>query len=168
MNLDKINLEKLPADVRKEFMKLAIRLGEKKKESQIHSDFLTFVKHMWPEFVEGSHHKIVSEKFNKLATGEIKRLIINMPPRHTKSEFASTLLPAWMIGKHPDLKIIQSTHTTELAVRFGRKAKNIIDSEEYKKVFKTTLREDSKAAGRWETNSKGEYFAAGVGGAITG
>ena len=168
MNLDKINLEKLPADVRKEFMKLAIRLGEKKKESQIHSDFLTFVKHMWPEFVEGSHHKIISEKFNKLATGEIKRLIINMPPRHTKSEFASTLLPAWMIGKHPDLKIIQSTHTTELAVRFGRKAKNIIDSEEYKKIFKTTLREDSKAAGRWETNSKGEYFAAGVGGAITG
>jgi len=168
MNLDKINLEKLPADVRKEFMKLAIRLGEKKKESKIHSDFLTFVKYMWPEFIEGSHHKIISEKFNKLATGEIKRLIINMPPRHTKSEFASTLLPAWMIGKHPDLKIIQSTHTTELAVRFGRKAKNIIDSEEYKKVFKTTLREDSKAAGRWETNSKGEYFAAGVGGAITG
>jgi len=123
---------------------------------------------MWPEFIEGSHHKIISEKFNKLASGEIKRLIINMPPRHTKSEFASTLLPAWMIGKHPDLKIIQSTHTTELAVRFGRKAKNIIDSEEYKKVFKTTLREDSKAAGRWETNSKGEYFAAGVGGAITG
>jgi len=168
MNLDKINLEKLPADVRKEFMKLAIRLGEKKKESKIHSDFLTFVKYMWPEFIEGSHHKIISEKFNKLATGEIKRLIINMPPRHTKSEFASTLLPAWMIGKHPDLKIIQSTHTTELAVRFGRKAKNIIDSEEYKKIFKTTLREDSKAAGRWETNSKGEYFAAGVGGAITG
>jgi predicted phage terminase large subunit-like protein len=168
MNLDKININKLPADVRKEFMKLAIRLGEKKKESKIHSDFLTFVKHMWPEFIEGSHHKIISEKFNKLATGEIKRLIINMPPRHTKSEFASTLLPAWMIGKHPDLKIIQSTHTTELAVRFGRKAKNIIDSEEYKKIFKTTLREDSKAAGRWETNSKGEYFAAGVGGAITG
>ena len=168
MNLDKININKLPADVRKEFMKLAIRLGEKKKESKIHSDFLTFVKHMWPEFIEGSHHKIISEKFNKLATGEIKRLIINMPPRHTKSEFASTLLPAWMIGKHPDLKIIQSTHTTELAVRFGRKAKNIIDSEEYKKVFKTTLREDSKAAGRWETSSKGEYFAAGVGGAITG
>ena len=168
MNLDKIDINKLPADVRKEFMKLAIRLGEKKKESKIHSDFLTFVKYMWPEFIEGSHHKIISEKFNKLATGEIKRLIINMPPRHTKSEFASTLLPAWMIGKHPDLKIIQSTHTTELAVRFGRKAKNIIDSEEYKKVFKTTLREDSKAAGRWETNSKGEYFAAGVGGAITG
>jgi hypothetical protein len=67
----------------------------------------------------------IAEKFNKLANGEIKRLIINMPPRHTKSEFASFLLPAWMIGRKPNLKIIQTTHTTELAVRFGRKAKNI-------------------------------------------
>ena len=66
-----------------------------------------------------------------------------MPPRHTKSEFASFLLPAWMVGRKPDLKIIQSTHTTELAIRFGRKAKNLMDSEEYKQVFKTRLREDS-------------------------
>ena len=91
-----------------------------------------------------------------------------MPPRHTKSEFASFLLPAWMVGRNPKLKIIQATHTGELAVRFGRKAKNLIDSEDYSKIFKTTLQEDSKAAGRWETAQGGEYFAAGVGGAITG
>jgi hypothetical protein len=91
-----------------------------------------------------------------------------MPPRHTKSEFASYLLPAWMVGRDPKLKIIQATHTGELAVRFGRKAKNLIDSEDYSKIFKTTLQEDSKAAGRWETAQGGEYFAAGVGGAITG
>jgi hypothetical protein len=97
-----------------------------------------------------------------------KRLIVNMPPRHTKSEFASTLLPAWMIGKTPKLKIIQTTHTGELAVRFGRKAKTLIDSPEYQQIFKTRLREDSQAAGRWETAQGGEYFAAGVGGAITG
>jgi predicted phage terminase large subunit-like protein len=168
MDLDKINIKKLPPDIRKEYMRLAIRLSEKKKQSKIEKDFLEFVKYIWPEFISGSHHKIISEKFNKLATGEIKRLIVNMPPRHTKSEFASTLLPAWMIGRFPNLKIIQTTHTAELAVRFGRKAKNIIDSDEYKKVFRTTLREDSKAAGRWETNANGEYFAAGVGGAITG
>ena len=99
---------------------------------------------------------------------EINRLIVNMPPRHTKSEFASYLLPAWMVGREPKLKIIQATHTGELAVRFGRKAKNLIDSEDYSKIFKTTLQEDSKAAGRWETAQGGEYFAAGVGGAITG
>ena len=91
-----------------------------------------------------------------------------MPPRHTKSEFASFLLPAWMIGKNPKLKIIQTTHTAELAVRFGRKAKTLIDSEDYQKIFQTRLREDSQAAGRWETEQGGEYFAAGVGGAITG
>jgi len=91
-----------------------------------------------------------------------------MPPRHTKSEFASFLLPAWMIGRNPKLKIIQTTHTTELAVRFGRKAKHLIDSQDYKRFFKTTLREDSQAAGRWETDQGGEYFAAGVGSAITG
>jgi predicted phage terminase large subunit-like protein len=73
-----------------------------------------------------------------------------------------------MIGRNPKLKIIQTTHTTELAVRFGRKAKHLIDSPDYKKYFKTTLREDSQAAGRWETDQGGEYFAAGVGSAITG
>ena len=88
-----------------------------------------------------------------------------MPPRHTKSEFASYLLPSWMVGREPKLKIIQTTHNAELAVRFGRKSKNLIDSEEYQKIFKTTLQEDSKAAGRWETAQGGEYFAAGVGGA---
>ena len=91
-----------------------------------------------------------------------------MPPRHTKSEFASNLLPAWMIGRKPDLKIIQTTHTGELAVRFGRKAKTLIDSPEYQQMFKTRLREDSQAAGKWETEQGGEYYAAGVGSAITG
>ena len=86
-----------------------------------------------------------------------------MPPRHTKSEFASNLLPAWMVGRKPDLKIIQTTHTTELAIRFGRKAKTLIDSPEYQQIFKTRLREDSQAAGKWETEQGGEYFAAGVG-----
>jgi len=91
-----------------------------------------------------------------------------MPPRHTKSEFASYLLPSWMVGRNPKLKIIQVTHTGEFAIRFGRKAKHLIDSEDYAKIFKTTLQEDCKAAGRWETAQGGEYFAAGVGGAITG
>ena len=151
----------------REYLLAKLKLKQREKESLVKGDFLEFVKHMWPEFVEGYHHKIIAEKFNKIATGEIKRLIVNMPPRHTKSEFASNYLPAWMIGKNPNLKIIQTTHTAELAVRFGRKAKNLIDSPEYQEVFKTKLQEDSKAAGRWETEGGGEYFAAGVGGAIT-
>ena len=161
-------IDKLPPDAKKQFLKYAIKLSEKKKQSQVNDDFLTFVKHVWPEFIEGKHHKKIADKFNKLASGEIKRLIINMPPRHTKSEFASYLLPSWMVGRRPNLKIIQTTHTTELAIRFGRKAKTLIDSPEYQSVFKTRLREDSQAAGKWETEQGGEYYAAGVGSAITG
>ena len=168
MDVDIEKIKKLPPDVRKEFMKTFLKYQEKKKESKINSDFMSFVKHVWPEFVEGKHHKVIAEKFNQIAEKKIKRLIINMPPRHTKSEFSSFLLPAWMIGKNPKLKIIQSTHTTELAVRFGRKAKTLMDSQEYKEVFKTRLREDSQAAGKWETSQGGEYYAAGVGSAITG
>ena len=168
MNVNNIDISKLPSDVRKTFKQMQVLLAEKKIQSKAKNDFLSFVKCVWPEFVEGSHHRHIAEKFNKLATGEIKRLIVNMPPRHTKSEFASYLLPAWMVGREPKLKIIQATHTGELAIRFGRKAKNLIDSEEYHKIFQTRLQEDSKAAGRWETAQGGEYFAAGVGGAITG
>ena len=128
MKIDIDKIKKLPPDVRKDFMKTFLQYQEKRKEGKIHSDFMSFVKHVWPEFIEGSHHKIVAEKFNQLAEGKLKRLIINMPPRHTKSEFASFLLPAWMVGRNPKLKIIQSTNTTELSVRFGRKAKALIDS----------------------------------------
>ncbi len=163
-----IDINKLPVEAKKEFLRYKIKLEQKRKESAIKNDFMSFVKYVWPDFIEGSHHKIMAEKFNKVATGDLKRIVINMAPRHTKSEFASYLLPSWMIGKNPKLKIIQATHTTELAVRFGRKAKNLIDSQEYQKIFQTKLREDSKAAGRWETNEGGEYFAAGVGGSITG
>jgi predicted phage terminase large subunit-like protein len=166
MNQDLI--KKLPPEAQKEFLKYALKLSEKKTKSKVHDDFMAFVKHVWPQFIEGNHHGKIAEKFNLLAEGKLKRLIINMPPRHTKSEFASFLLPAWMVGRKPDLKIIQSTHTTELAIRFGRKAKNLMDSQEYKQVFQTRLREDSQAAGKWETEQGGEYYAAGVGSAITG
>jgi predicted phage terminase large subunit-like protein len=166
LTLEKFNL--LPPDIQKEFLEAGMLAKQKRSFEKINNDFMSFVKHVWPEFVEGEHHKIIAEKFNLIAEGKLKRLIINMPPRHTKSEFSSFLLPAWMIGKRPKLKIIQSTHTTELAVRFGRKAKNLMDSQEYKQVFETRLREDSQAAGKWETEQGGEYYAAGVGSAITG
>ena len=162
------DLDQLPPKIRDRAKQLLSGISEEEKKEKAKNNFLDFTKHIWPEFIEGEHHKIIADKFNKLAKGEIKRLIVNMPPRHTKSEFASTLLPAWMIGREPKLKIIQTTHTGELAVRFGRKAKTLIDSPEYQEIFQTRLREDSQAAGRWETAQGGEYFAAGVGGAITG
>ena len=164
----KKDIKKLPSNIRSQYRRLQVMHAEKKIQRKAQHDFMSFTKAVWPEFIEGAHHRVIAQKFNDLADKKINRLIINMPPRHTKSEFASYLLPAWMVGKNPKLKIIQATHTGELAIRFGRKAKNLIDSEEYSKIFETRLQEDSQAAGRWETAQGGEYFAAGVGGAITG
>ena len=168
MELDLEKISRLPKEARQEFEEAFKNYTLSKKILKVESDFMAFVKHVWPEFIEGKHHKIVAQKFNQIAEGKLKRLIINMPPRHTKSEFASFLLPAWMVGRNPKLKIIQSTNTTELSMRFGRKAKQLIDSPEYQQVFKTRLSEDSQAAGKWETQQGGEYYAAGVGSAITG
>ena len=149
--------------------KLKIKKLEIDIQNQAQKHFLPFVRAVWPEFLEGSHHKIIAKKFENLANGKIKRLIVNMPPRHTKSEFASFLLPAWFVGRNPKSKIMQTTHTGELAIRFGRKVRNLMETPEYKKIFpKSFLQPDSMAAGRWETAQGGEYFAAGTGGAVTG
>ena len=131
--------------------------------------FMKFVKKVWPHFIEGPHHKRMAAAFERVARGECKRLIINMPPRHTKSEFASYLLPAWFLGNFPQKKIIQTSHTAELAVGFGRKVRNLVDSDVFTEIFPGVgLQADSKAAGRWNTNQRGDYFAIGVGGAVTG
>jgi len=157
-------VDKLPeAERNKVFSLLELDRVERCKES-----YLFFVTQMWPAFISGKHHQIMAEAFERVASGQLKRLIINMPPRHTKSEFASYLLPAWFLGKYPEKKIIQTAHTAELAVGFGRKVRNLVQSEAYGKVFETKLSSDSKAAGRWNTHMGGDYFAIGVGGAVTG
>jgi predicted phage terminase large subunit-like protein len=164
-----MNLSNLTETELKEALMLKEKLDGFETQDKCQNDFLEYVQHMWPEFICGRHHKIFAEKLNKVATGEIKRLIVNMPPRHTKSEFASTFFPSFIMGKKPKMKIMQTTHTGELAVRFGRKVRNLMDQKEYKDVFpEVKLQADNKSAGRWETNKGGEYFAAGVGGAVTG
>ena len=150
-------------------LKLELRLAQLERNEACQENFLHFVRRMWPDFITGRHHKIIAEKLERVAKGELKRLIINMAPRHTKSEFASFLFPAWMMGRNPSMKIIQATHTTELAVNFGRKTKNLIDNEEYKEVFPDVkLAADSKASGRWDTSSGGMYYAVGVGANLAG
>ena len=154
---------------RSEAMALLKKYDQLEKQEECKAGFISFVKSQWPEFVEGRHHKIIGEKFNKIAEGKLKRLIVCLPPRHTKSEFASTYFPAWMMGLRGNLKIIQTTHTAELATSFGRKIRNLIDSDQYSEVFPDLkLQADNKSAGRWTSNKQGEFFAAGVGGAITG
>jgi predicted phage terminase large subunit-like protein len=145
------------------------KLSELKSRKLCQQKFMAFVKEVWPTFIGGRHHAKMADAFERVARGELKRLIINMPPRHSKSEFASYLLPAWFLGKYPHKKVIQCSHTAELAVGFGRKVRNLVDTETYKQIFPDLhLSADSKAAGRWNTSKGGDYFAIGVNGAVTG
>jgi len=163
------NLDKLSdSELRVMLEQLDTTLEVKHKEN-CQNNFMDFAHKVWPGFIDGAHHAKMARAFERVANGEIKRLIINMPPRHTKSEFASYLLPAWFLGKFPKKKVIQTSHTAELAVGFGRKVRNLVDSDVYKSIFPGVgLQSDSKAAGRWATNEGGDYFAIGVGGAVTG
>ncbi len=150
-------------------LKLELRLAQIERLEKCQEGFLPFVKAMWPEFIDGEHHRIIADKLERVARGELKRLIVNMPPRHTKSEFASFLFPAWMVGRNPAMKIIQATHTTELAVNFGRKVKNLLEREDYLEIFPDAkLSSDSKASGRWDTARGGMYYAVGVGSNLAG
>jgi len=168
MNLDAL-LAKLPPSEQADFLDKAQTYISSIKREKSQTDFLKFVHIMWPGFINGPHHKLMAKKFQEIADGKCKRLIINMPPRHTKSEFASYMLPAWFLGKFPNKKIIQCSNTAELAVGFGRKVRNLVGSEAYHEVFpEVDLKSDSKAAGRWDTNKGGTYFAIGVGGTVTG
>jgi len=146
-----------------------IKLEKLKDRELCQEKFIKFVERVWPTFISGAHHKRMADAFERVANGTCKRLIINMPPRHTKSEFASYLLPAWFLGKFPHKKVIQASNTGELAVGFGRKVRNLVDSEVYNNIFPNlALQADSKAAGRWNTSKGGDYFAIGVGGTVTG
>jgi hypothetical protein len=130
--------------------------------------FLPFVRQTWPKFIEGPHHHVMAEVFERVERGELKRVIINLPPRSTKSKFSSVLFPAWFLGKHPDAKIMEASHTASLSLDFGRELRNLINSEEYRRIFSVTLAPDARAAWRWNTNAGGQYFAVGKSGAAAG
>ena len=131
--------------------------------------FLEFIKHVYPDYKVGAHHAKLAKLFEEIAEGKRKRVIVNIAPRHGKSELISYLAPAWFLGKHPAKKVIMASHTADLAVNFGRRVRNLVGSDAYKDIFpKVELQADSKSASRWGTNYNGEYFAIGVGGALAG
>jgi predicted phage terminase large subunit-like protein len=131
--------------------------------------FLDFIQHVYPGYKVGPHHLKLIQIFEDIAAGKKKRVIVNIAPRHGKSELISYLAPAWFLGKYPQKKIIMGSHTADLAVNFGRRVRNLVGSEAYKGIFpQVELQSDSKSASRWGTNFNGEYFAIGVGGALAG
>ena len=133
------------------------------------ANFLDFIRHVYPDYKVGEHHARLAKLFEEIANGVRKRVIVNIAPRHGKSELISYLAPAWFLGKHPAKKVIMASHTADLAVNFGRRVRNLVGSEQYKDIFPDiSLQADSKSASRWGTNYNGEYFAIGVGGALAG
>jgi len=162
-------IRSLPPEKQQEFAGLLAEYEQASERELCRNRFIPFVEKVWPGFISGRHHRIMAEKFEAIARGELKRLIICMPPRHTKSEFGSYHFPAWFLGQFPGKKVIQASHTAELSVGFGRKVRNLVDTDAYKDIFpELELRSDSKAAGRWDTSNGGSYFAIGIGGAVTG
>lgn len=162
-------LERAPSSEKIKILRTIEELNARRLRDLAKDSFLDYVRAVWPDFIGGAHHKRIAKIFEAVARGEKKRVIINLGPRHTKSEFASYLLPSWFLGKYPKKKIMQISNTAELAEGFGRKVRNLVDSPEYRTIFPDVeLRTDSKAAGRWNTNHNGEYFASGVGGTVTG
>ena len=165
----KENLHLLSADEKREALEeIALFEAETiKKYGQ--NDLLAFAEHVYPGYKVGAHHARLAKIFEDIANGKKKRVIVNIAPRHGKSELISYLAPAWFLGKYPHKKIIMASHTADLAVNFGRRVRNLVAAEAYKEIFpQIELQQDSKSASRWGTNFNGEYFAIGVGGALAG
>jgi len=154
---------------RQEKLKLLTEYKKEITQTRGKKHFLDFIKHVYPDYKVGAHHARLAKLFEDIASGKKKRIIVNIAPRHGKSELISYLAPAWFLGNHPHKKVIMASHTADLAVNFGRRVRNLVGSDAYKDVFpQVELQADSKSASRWGTNYNGEYFAIGVGGALAG
>jgi len=163
------NVDQLSAHERAVLLKMIDAAAARKEEVSSRQSFIPFVRVMWPEFINGTHHKFMARTFERIIRGEEVRMVVNLPPRHSKSSMLSHYFPAWFLGHFPKKKIIQVSHTADLAVDFGRKVRNLINHADYKRIFpETMVAKDSAAAGAWKTTQGGEYFAIGVGGALAG
>jgi predicted phage terminase large subunit-like protein len=159
----------IPLNEKEELLAMLNALESMKKLNSRQNTFLEFIEHVYPGYKVGEHHKRLAQIFEDIANGKKKRVIVNIAPRHGKSELISYLAPAWFLGKYPHKKIIMASHTADLAVNFGRRVRNLVGSEAYRDIFpEVELQADSKSASRWGTNYNGEYFAIGVGGALAG
>ena len=142
-----MDLEALPKEVLQELLGLEEQKKKLETRELARDKFMAYAKHVYEGFIEGRHHRLIAEKLEAIASGKLKRLIVNMPPRHSKSEMASYLMPSWFLGRNPKLKIIQATMNTELAVRFGRKVRDLIADPIYSDIFPDTdMKQDSQAA----------------------
>lgn len=162
-------IARLPLAEQRRVLRLLKKHEEATRIDKARSGYMDYVRYMWPGFIEGAHHRKMAEIFDRVLFGDLRRVIINLGPRHTKSEFASKFLPSMKLGLDPTAKIIQATHTGDYSVAWGRKTRDVVKSKKYQKLFPgTKLNKDATAAGYWMTEDEGEYYAVGVGGGIAG
>lgn len=139
------------------------------KRRKARRDLLAFTEQTLPTYQAATHHRLICEKLESVARGDIKRLMINMPPRHGKSELASRRFPAWLLGIRPECELVVASYNQEKASEFGYEVRGIVRDPEYTAVFpNVALMDDSKAAHRWNTNAGGSFRAVGIGTALTG
>jgi predicted phage terminase large subunit-like protein len=163
------NVDVLSPEEIEEIERMLDELAARKRNTAAHDDLIAFCRRMQPDYKVGKHHRILADMLMALERGDKDRICVNIPPRHGKSQLVSTMFPAWFLGRNPSKKIMMVSHTTDLAVDFGRKVRNLIATDEYRTIFPLVqLAQDSKSAGRWNTNYGGEYYAAGVGSSIAG
>jgi predicted phage terminase large subunit-like protein len=163
------NLSRMTAEEKVEALHLLDKAEENTRKNLARTDMIEFAKTVYPGFKVGPHHRKLAKIFKDVIEGKKKRVIINIAPRMGKSEFSSYLFPAFFLGNFPDKKIIMGTHTAGLSEDFGRRVRNLIDDDDYKALFpQTQIADDQKAAGKWSTSAGGQYYAAGVGGALAG
>jgi len=152
-----------------EIDRMVDELNNRKANKAAYNDLIEFCKRMQPDYIVGKHHKVLASLLMDIEQGNKDRICVNIPPRHGKSQLVSIYFPAWFLGRNPNKKVMMVSHTTDLAVDFGRKVRNLISTDEYRAIFPTVaLAQDSKSAGRWNTNVGGEYYACGIGSAIAG
>ena len=163
------NLDKLDESELAEVLLSLEELEQRQIAQKCKDDLIEFCKHVDPEYKVGRHHRRLANLLMAMERGDEDRIGVSVPPRHGKSQLVSIYFPAWYLGRNPDKKVLMVSHTADLAVDFGRKVRNLVNSPTYKQVFPAvSLSADSKSAGRWSTNAGGEYFACGVGAALAG
>ena len=163
------NLDNFSSEEVVEIHRLVDELATRRQNKLAYDDLIEFCRRMQPDYIVGKHHRRLANMLMAIEAGDKDRICVNIPPRHGKSQLVSIFFPAWFLGRNPNKKVMMVSHTTDLAVDFGRKVRNLISTDEYKTIFPTVrLAIDSKSAGRWNTNTGGEYYACGVGSALAG
>jgi predicted phage terminase large subunit-like protein len=143
-------------------------LSELLARKNARTSLTSYIEYTALGFVPAAHHRLLIGHLEEVERGECRRLMVLMPPGSGKSVYVSQIFPAWYLGRHPEGSIIAASHTQDLADRFGRRVRNLVASEAHRNVFDCGVAADRQAAGQWETEKGGEYYAAGVGGSLTG